>query len=85
MPRQLVIFEMSRDAAPALVLDDDVRALVLLQKLGNQTYVWSIDCADASSGTALLRAMCHVSHDMALGYTVQSRWWVAKSFFLSGE
>ena len=65
----------------ALVYDDDIRALALLERLANSTHVRSINCADLSSGTVLVSAMCHVSGNLTLAYTVHPRWHIAFTFF----
>jgi len=73
----------STHGAIALVIEDEVRAMALLEnRRPSEVSVSAINCIDSSSGSLLLKAMCHVEPNVTVAYTVHPRWHVARAFYL---
>lgn len=70
----------------ALMHDDEIRALVLLEKIRpGSTHIWSINCADRWSGSLMVSSLCRVPHNLTLASTVHPRWRIAFAFFASDD
>ena len=67
--------------AVALVHAEEITAIALLENRPSGVCVWSINCVDDSSGSTLLKAMCHVQKNLTMAHTVHPRWHVARSFY----
>lgn len=63
---------------------NEVRCILLMEKINSKIYIWDIATIDDQSGTFLVYSLVSsLNNKLTIMYTVEDRWKIAKVFFAS--
>lgn len=63
---------------------NEVRCILLMEKINSNIYIWDITTIDYQSGTFLVYSLVSsLNNKFTIMYTVEDRWKIAKIFFAS--
>ena len=66
-----------------LLNTDSLKALVLMEKISDNIWIWDISCNDYSSGSLLVKALVKTeTQKICMMNTVNYRWKIARLYYL---